>query len=158
MKLHRFFVVNLFVVGLLLAASADAAVKSFEQTYHNAVLPENEYPNLWFSGFGVETAEPQEHFKLDAAAIGGCSVYWSNDLQWLGFSLHSWASRQKAEIVSFEDVKPPILPLSASLILRLPKGQFRPYVGISPGSLMNALEDDQSLNIPGFLFGLSCDF
>ena len=158
MKYHRLFVVNLFVVSLLLTAPASSVAKSFEQSYQNAVLPQSKYPKFRFSGFGVETGEPREHFEHDAAAFGGCSVYWSNDLQWLGFTLRNRIPPREPDVAGLEDVQSPKLPLSALLILRLPKGQFRPYVGISPGTLMHSLESDQSLSIPGFLFGLSCDF
>ena len=126
--------------------------------YFGSSLDEDESTDRLLLDFGADTEEVITHFYKDNVLVEGCPVYWSNELDWLGFTLDSWAAPKEDEVTSSESEESAILPSSASLLLRYPSRNFQPYMGISPGILMSTLAVDQELSPPALLLGFSCSF
>ena len=126
--------------------------------YFGSSLNEDESAELLLLDFGTDTEEVFTRFDKDNVLVEGCPVYWSNDLDWLGFTLDSWAASKEDEVTSTESQESATLSFSPSFVLRYPSGNFQPYMGISPGMLMSTLSVDQELSAPALLLGFSCSF
>jgi hypothetical protein len=75
--------------------------------------------------------------------------YWLNDFKWIGFD--DWSFELKAEEPgrAFTYEYAPVV-----VLLRVPKGELQPYIGILPYVTMSGGSFDLHLNDPGVMFGL----
>ena len=158
MDLLRSITLAMVIFTLTLLAPFAHRAEAAGNVYFGSSLDEDERADLLLLDFGTDTGEGFAHFDKDDVLVEGCPVYWSNDLDWLGFTLDSWAASKEDEVISTESQESATLSFSPSFVLRYPNGNFQPYMGISPGILMSTLSLDQELSAPAFLLGFSCSF
>jgi len=92
---------------------------------------------------GLDT--PREFWTRDGL---GC---WLNGFKWIGF--YDWSFESKTEEPSRSFTYAPVV-----LLLRPPRGEIQPYMGILSYLTMSGGGLDLRLNGPGVIFGLSWSF
>ena len=105
-----------------------------------------EGPNLEISETSLQSTDtPREFYARDGLG------YWFSDCRWVGFD--DWSLRLNAEDPSRAFTYAPVV-----LLLRYPKWEIQPYVGMFPSFAMSGGGSDLRPRAPGVVFGVSLSF
>jgi hypothetical protein len=116
---------------------------------------------ICFAPLGAQ-AEEQPVFKTSGSAPEGTDTprefythdglgYWFSDVRWIGFD--EWSLSQ-----SVSDRDRPLTYAPVVLLLRYPKWEIQPYVGIVPYFTLSGESIDLRPEEPGIVLGVSLSF
>ena len=132
MKLRKLLPILAFVMTLLSFAPGAARAE--------------EKPGLRSpASFLLDPDTPREFWTRDGLG------YWLNGFKWIGFD--DWSFELRTEEPSRGLTYAPVV-----LLLRVPRGDIQPYMGILPYLTMSGGGLDLHVNGPGVMFGLCWSF
>ena len=148
----------LMVSVFTLMAPSLATAELYTDSGLDLLIPENQDLELHFSTL-YEDSDLMYSDDVSYNSYDEQLGYWFEDIPWLGIAseaplLQPDEQNQETSI----DTDTNFDPLSGFLLLRFPKGQLQPFVGIGPTLFVSDLRSDTADSLRHIFMGISYSF